>query len=389
MTVILTRKKQFALKEEAVEGTAETLVVADIDMNVEELEMTFSPELQDRRPLRTDLGPLAGVVGVTMGEITGRTELKPGVNATTSPQFDLLLKALGLQKLDVYTYDVTGAATGTFDPGEKVTDGGLAQGIMLATSASTFTIAEIIAFANDDVITGDISGATQTVAAAINRTRVGTAYRPDSTVIHKSFTAMVLHDGLRKQIFGARGDGTLEAAGVGQLGYLTFTLNGAAVAPVDGALFTPSLTEIVPETFVGSTVKVVNGDPAAGSEDVFCVDSFSLALGNTVARRACSDAATGIKSYRITERRPIISIDPEQDLEANIDFMTKLAAGTVFSFSAFIGSSVLKRTQIVAPQVQYQELGNEDREGISAYSAQLLCAAQSTLDDAEFTIAFY
>src|SRR5262245_44201569 len=116
---LLTRKKQFAAKVETTEGTAITLAGADVTMEVEELEARFTPEFAERHPLRTDLSPGAGVIGITQGEISGKTELKPGALVSTNPPMHNVLLACGLQQ-HLFRTGNTSAPTGTFVAGEYI-----------------------------------------------------------------------------------------------------------------------------------------------------------------------------------------------------------------------------------------------------------------------------
>lgn len=381
---LLARKKQFALKQESVEGTAETLAAADVKMEVEDLQGNFTPEMQERNPLRSDLGRSASVVGSTMGEITGKTEIAPGlVAATDDPNAHRLLLALGLQQHTARTCVLNAAPTGTFLAGEYITGNGVGTGFFVSVAGTTLTFVQLVAFVAAETITGSISGATaicHTTTPVF--TNIGKAYRPDSTSAVPAFTGAVMHDGKQIKIFGSRGDGSIEVGGTGQIGYLNFTLSGAAVQPVDAALFTGvSVPAVIPETFLNAAL-------TAGG-NALCVDAFTMALGNTVAKRTCSNKATGIASYRITARQPRITIEPEQELESVVAFFAKFAAGTLFDFYAQIGTSVGKRTIIVAPRAQYVELGQGDREGISTHSAQLaLTRGKAPGGDDELLIVF-
>lgn len=376
-----TRKKQLAMKAEGTEGVAETLTAGDVVFEVEDLEGQYTPEMQERRPLRSSLSAVPNVVGKEFGPITGRTELKPAALATDPLPLERLLLSLGLQAHDAVTIELAGAPTGTFTAGEYITGDGTGEGLFLRLDGTTLMYARLSAFAASEGITGSISGATATVDAAGSETVVGKAYRPDSGD-GSSFTSGALMDGLKWEAFGARGDGSFEVGGTGQIGYVSFTVNGPMLAPVDQALFSGvTIPKVKPSTFKGSTV---TADGVA-----LCIDSFSLSLNNTVAQRACSDAATGVKSYRITDRRPTLSIDPEVELEATIDFQSKLAGAALFGFYAQIGADTEKRVIFAASQAQYTELGNADRESLATYAASLLLTGGGHPDgDDEFVIAF-
>lgn len=383
---LLKRKQQFALKVEAVEGTAETLAAADVDMEVDDLDATFTPELRERRPLRNDLSATASVVGMLMGEITGRVELKPSLApATTDPQQHTLLLACSLQQHALRTMALTGAPAGNPVPGEYILGGIAGTGFFIRVDGTTMMFVQLVAFVAAETITGTVSGFTATVHGTPAFTDIGKAYRPNS-VNPPSFTGAQYMDGKRKLAFGARADATFQVGGVGQIGYTQFTLSGKMTQPTDVALLAGvSVPRVVPETFLGAQVKTVD----LADIDLLCVDSFSLALNNTLARRACANEATGIISYRNTDRRPMITIDPEQELEAAINFFVKFAAGTQFGFYAQIGQTVGRRVIICAPRCQYQELGEGDRDNIATHTAQLLCCSGgSPGGDDDFIIAF-
>jgi len=366
---LLSRKKQFAIKQETTEGTAETLAAGDVLMEVDELEGRFTPEFQERHPLREDLSPAAGVVGITAAEITGKTELKPAAVPTNDPPCHRVLLACGLQQNLLRTG--IGGAIGTFIAGEYMVGGASGRGYFVRIDATVnLTFVEIVAFAASEVATGQVSSATWTFGASPTFTTIGKAYRPNS-VAPPSFTAAVMADGKKFELIGGRATCSFEVGGAGQIGYANFSMQGKAIAPVDQALFAGvAAITTVPEVFKSSAV--------TAEQVALVVNSFNLSLNNTLARRVASNELTGIKSVKITNRRPTIAVDPEQELEAAIPFFTRFAAGTLFGFYAQIGSTVGKRTIIVASRTQYTELGQGDRDGIATHAANLLCSRGAT-----------
>lgn len=396
---LLIRKRQIAIEEEGTEGSAETLVAADVQFLVEDVESSYTPEANDRNPMRETLSHEGVVIGAEFGEITGRTELKQrnsGDAVTTNPPMHDLYLAAGLVQCGIWTVQLAGAPTGTFRAGEHVTgdDGTPADIYVLGVDGSNvMTYALRVSPAGHDPVaaeglTGDDSGATASVDAAPAITQLGVGYHPTSSSTAPSFTVGDYMDGVVNTIFGARANAQVNVGGVGQLGYLQFTAQGTADAPVDGALLVGvSIPNIVPEVFLSASVKV-HGKPL-DVDDVaeLCVDSFTLDFANTLARRNCANKATGIVSYRITDRLPVINIDPERELEATIPFFTNFGAGYAFGFEATIGSTAGKKTWIVAARCQYTELPGADREGIAILNAALRCNAASTGGDDEFFIA--
>lgn len=378
---LLTRKKQFAIATEGTEGTAETLTASDVPFELEELEATYENQMNERNPIRSTLSPVPMLPGIGQGTITGRVELVGGGDATTAPPVDLILQACGLKKYTVYSAETSGDS-GTFVLGEQITDGGSKEGRLVHRPNGQVYYLERSgsSFIQTDTITGTTSGASAQISTS--PAAAGFAYMPDSTETLDSYTAAVMEDGLKKEIYGARGTCSFEIEGAGRLAYLRYTLSGAAAKPSDQALFTGlTLPSVVPEAFLSA-------DVAAGSDSV-CVNSMTVDLQNNVAPRLCANQADGIVSFRITERTPTITIDPEAELEATIDFWTKYDAATEFAFRATVGSSEFLRSRVIAPSATYTELSNGDRDGIMTYDATLQLNNDLDDGDDELIVAFF
>jgi len=293
---------------------------------------------------------------------------------------DVLL-ACGLRELTVYSIG-TGGVTGTYIPGEQITDGGSKEGRVLYVNGANVVYALVSAsnFASTDDIEGTTSGATA-VASATPPVASGFAYMPDSSDDIPSFTCGVNHDGVLHRLYGCRGTATIEVDGAGRLGYLNFTLSGAADEPVDQALWTGvTLPTVDPESFLSADLAVDGTN--------LCVSRMSLDIGNTVSPRSCSNDANGILSYRITARAPSLSIDPEALLEADFDFFAKYNAGERFPFRATIGQTATARCRIIAPKAQFTGLPHGDREGILTHDAEFRLVGDQPDADDEFIIAF-
>ena len=160
------------------------------------------------------------------------------------------------------------------------------------------------------------------------------------------------------------------------------TLSGTATKPVDQGLFTGVVLPTVdPEAFLSAGLDVAG--------DSLDIDSFTLDLNNTVAMRVSANAATGIKSYRITDRGPTIQINPEAQLEAAVDFFTKYDAATQFGFFCQIGQTATQRIAVCAPAAMYTDMPDGDREGLVTYDPTLELAGSEDDGDDEFLIAYF
>lgn len=384
---LLTRKRQVAIEQEAVEGTAETLVAGDVQFLVEELDSSFAPEVNERNPLRETLSREGVVPGAKLGTINGRTELKQrnsGDAVTTPPPMVDVLLASGHAAGQVKTATMD-ATIGAFVAGERLDgDAGTPCELYYISGEGGTTLTYALRAGAQDIQNGEtvtgLDSAVTSIATTPAPTQIGLAYYPVSSGV-PSFTVADYMDGVVTTLFGARCNGGINCERAGAIGYMTFAFEGKALAPVDAALFTgTSVPNIVPETFLSAGVK------AHG--DLLCVDSFNLDFARQLARRPCANQPTGIISHRITDRLPVITIDPERELEATVDFFAKFDAATQFGFTATIGQSAGKKTIVVAGRCQYSELSNADREGIATLGASLRCNAASSGGDDEYFICF-
>ncbi len=128
-----------------------------------------------------------------------------------------------------------------------------------------------------------------------------------------------------------------------------------------------------------------SGTMTFGAESLL-INSFSVDMGNVVAFR--SGTSLALKHYLITDRDPVISMDPEQDLVANYSYDTIRRAGTTQAFSLSLGSAAGKMITLAAPAVQIMTLGSSEREGVLTYDLTGKCNVPDlgTAGNNEFTI---
>lgn len=381
---ILERTKQFAIAIETTEGTAETLAASGVTMEIEEATANFIREMNTRNPHRTTLTKPKPIPGRGRGEISGRVELTPGETAASdNPPCHRVLQALGMKQFPVKTCDLDAAPSGTFIPGERITGDVAAEMYFISLTGTTMTYLSVTDPADSENLTGQISAADADGNATINVTAIGFGYMPTSAEADmESATACLNEGGIRTTIYGARGTGRFFCDGSGEIGYLEFTLSGTATKPTDQSDFSgTNVPSVAPEAFLSSAADV--------DGDTLCFNAVALELNNQVVERRCSDAATGIRAYRISDRDPKINIDPEVQLEAEHATFTKYDGATAFGFYCQIGSSAGKRFIICAAQATYEGIDKADREGIRTYNATLACTeGEEDVGDDEFLIAF-
>lgn len=385
MAGLLTRKAQVALKIEATEGTAVTLGATSAHMLV--YDPVFTPNIDRfvRNPARSKLTPLGAITGKRAAALAWKTELKGSGSLTTVPAWDVAIRICGFTRQTVSGLTV-GAITGTFYPGETVTGSSSgATGRIVGEWTGADGEVRIVAldtstpFNTDDRIVGGTSGASADVSQTI-RTDQGFEYRPVSESVPSASAALYM-DGLRKALKGCRGTVSIEAV-VGEPVVLNFQISGSYDGVTDAAL----LSGIDYED--NDPIAFLNVGASVGGLSA-CFANCNIDIANNVAVRECARATYGIKSFLITSREPMASLDPEMELVATHDFYGRLLAQTTGRLYYELPSSTAGEKVVVAcPRIQYTNIGEGDREGIAVADLDLaLISASVDSGDDELQIA--
>lgn len=107
----------------------------------------------------------------------------------------------------------------------------------------------------------------------------------------------------------------------------SFTMTGAWVAPSDTSLLTvPTWDTSVPYAFLAPSM-TFHGTSGLAFE------TFEYDLGNTVELRPNANAASGFLTGQITSRRPVGSVDFEQEKLATFNVYTRIGSNTTGAIS--------------------------------------------------------
>jgi len=203
-------------------------------------------------------------------------------------------------------------------------------------------------------------------------------YQVHSThAVQETVTIHLYEDGVRKVLYGAMGNFSLEGEFGGRV-FVNFEFTGIWGAPTDVALpaYTPS-TEIPPKLESGTFTI------AAAAKKI---SKFGLDMGNVIVPRADVAAAGGLAYALITDNDPVISFDPEADTIANHDFYGIRLAGTEAAVVLVLGSGAGKEITITCPKVQYRDVAEGDREGIIVYEINGGCNHSSGNDSVSIAV---
>lgn len=137
---MLITKAQVFVKQEAVEGTAETLTAADYILAEKPSFKANTPPIE-RAPASTSFSPFASLQGLRSGSIEFDAELKGSGVRGTPPEFAALLKACGMSEAIVAGESVTYMPVSSSIP--SVTVGIIEDGVkkLIWGARGTFTLA--------------------------------------------------------------------------------------------------------------------------------------------------------------------------------------------------------------------------------------------------------
>ncbi len=346
MTVLQENRRQLAVKEESVEGTAETLSASDATLLLEGSDIGFEDqtEMFEREVVQQSYSRFTDLAGVEGGMIRGACLLRGSGTSTVAPSWDTHLKACGMGRKDALYIIITGIS-GTFVHGETITGG---------TSSATATISGTPA-------------------------NGGFIYEPISTGMI-SATVGYYHDGTRELIYGARGNWSLRGE-TGQPAFMVFEYTGVTDDPSDTALLSPTYETTVPPVLKGTNLVFDAFSPKVGA--------IGIDLQNAVALRKDMGHAKGAHSARIGGRNPQLTVSPEMDLIANFDFYGRLRGETLHKTIFDVGSVSGNRFKVISPETQIGQDTPSDRDGVS--TVDLTCGMKGNVSytDAEVSLLVY
>jgi hypothetical protein len=178
---------------------------------------------------------------------------------------------------------------------------------------------------------------------------------------------------LRWQMLGA--SGTWRFAGkVGEIVLIEFEFMGVFVALTDQSALTLSGIETTsPErlTNISFTMQTFAAK----------ISALAIDMGNEIVPRLDVNKTAGIFSYKIKDRRPTLSFDPEKELVATHDFMGKLLASTEGALSVVLGASAGNILTLTAPKAQYQRINDTERDGVGIFAVDCQLNRSSVNDE--------
>lgn len=217
---------------------------------------------------------------------------------------------------------------------------------------------------------------SETVSAGVSVT-----YAPVSAEASmKSLTFYVYKDGNLHKITGARGTYVLNLE-AGKYGTISWTFKGlyndvsAAAAP------SITMSEVTLPPIVYNASFTWGGYAAVAS-------ALSIDYGNVLSRRESFNAPAGVGSFRIGDRKPQGSFNPEAVVEATHPFWGDWKNSTARALGIVIGATAGNICTINAPKCVSTGVKYSDDEGVAVYDTQFVLAENNSSGDNELSIVF-
>lgn len=112
--------------------------------------------------------------------------------------------------------------------------------------------------------------------------------------------------------------------------------------------------------------------------------------GNEVVVRKDGNSFNGLKTARITGRKPVASADPEMMSQADFDIFNKWFDGEPASFQFQVGpGGDLNSLFFFAREAQFTGNSDGDRDGVAIVSSEMMLAGQTSGADDEYKIVLF
>lgn len=200
------------------------------------------------------------------------------------------------------------------------------------------------------------------------------AYTPTSSSI-ESVTLYLYKDGRLHKLTGARGTFTFTAE-AGKQGLFDFTFKGLYNAPSVSANPTATYETTTPPVCKNQTFSY-------NSKTTLVTQTVTLDAGVDVVERPSLAATDAIAGFIITNRKPIVTINPEGQYETSFDFRSD-SLSTTRALSLTIGSSICT---LAVPAFNITNVEYSDRDGsqIETLTGEAAQSASAGNDEYSFT----
>lgn len=223
----------------------------------------------------------------------------------------------------------------------------------------------------------DMDGVTATVVTIED----ALVYRPSSDrTEHRNVTLHAHFDGQRRIATRAVADLSFDWE-AGKYCTANFTLKGNYASPTNIAVPAADYADRVP-AIVESAGLTIDDYPT----DIGTIEKLGFALGTDIVAVPDVNSADGRHSFRIADRKPTGSVDPETTDLADFNPFTAWESGAKATIFATLGTVPGERVSICLPATQFTSISDKERAGSDAYDLPFDITGEQ---DDEFFLFFH
>jgi hypothetical protein len=202
---------------------------------------------------------------------------------------------------------------------------------------------------------------------------------PGGSGLPKTLTIGGFIDGMYRVLAGCMGTFTIDMP-TGRMVKFNWTFQGKWTNPTDVAIIDPTFPLTV------MPMRMAAGSVSWSSVNL-CTESVTVDAGNEVILRECAGEIGGIKSALVTNRKPMITANPEMVLVATQNRHSQWLTPTPGALVITTGGASENRLVITAPKAQIQNIQEGDRSNMAIEDITWMATANDDPDE-ELTIAF-
>lgn len=195
----------------------------------------------------------------------------------------------------------------------------------------------------------------------------------------KTLTIGCYVDGVYKSISGAMGKFTVTLP-TGKPGYIDWEFMGSWIAPTDVAILSPTYPTVPPLRYAGGL--------AEWNDVNLCVESVTIDSGNVVEMIECPTTESGFINAIVTNRLPIITMNPLAVTVAAQDRWALWLAQTEYALELDVGGPGNSVLSFDAPKAQIINNQEGNRKQMVSDDIEFQCNKNGATHDQELSITF-
>jgi hypothetical protein len=211
--------------------------------------------------------------------------------------------------------------------------------------------------------------------AVTNTPGTSDSYAPTSTPTW-SCTIYLYKDGRLHISTGCVGNAKFNFA-AGKLFSIEFSFKGLYTAPSNAAL--PSTTY---EANYEKPPVCMTSAFTYNSKTTLVTSEVTFDLGNNIVMRPSLSATTGVAGFYITGRKPVITIDPESQIETSYAFRTDMLNGAMKQISIVATRAAGNIFTLTVPKFNITKIEYGDRDNVLIEKIEGQACDSTTGDDA-------